>query len=178
MSGQKKSWWGRNWLWVLPAGCLGMLVVAVGLLAGIVVLGLKIIRSSDPYVQAVAAAKADPRVIAALGSPVTEGWFFNGSVNEKTDWSSGSGGSTSGNADLKISIHGPKGEGTIHAVATIQGGKWVFSLLVVTVKDSGRTIDLNEKPKKTEVNPVYQFGLAKYLASFTRQTAGFHHQYG
>lgn len=149
MNGKKKSWWGRNWIWMVSVGCLGMIVIVVGLLAVLIGIGLKIVKSSTPYVQAVAAAKADPRVIAALGSPINEGWFFNGNVTESSNWSSGAGSTSSGSANLKISIHGPKGEGTIHVVGTMSGGKWVFSILSVTIKATGQSIDLKEKSKKS-----------------------------
>jgi hypothetical protein len=148
-----------------------MVVLFIGLIAVMAAIGFKLIKSSGPYVQAVAAAKADARVVAALGSPMKEGLYFSGSVNEKSDWSLGSGGTTSGNADLRIAIHGPKGEGTIHVVGTMTGGKWVYSLLVVTIKDTGQTIDLNEKPKKGDLLENFKRNFPGSAALFTPQAA-------
>jgi hypothetical protein len=51
-------------------------------------------KSSDAYKRALAKAKADPRVVNALGSPITDGFFVWGKTNV-----SGS----SGYADLRAS---------------------------------------------------------------------------
>jgi hypothetical protein len=172
MGQQKKGWWGRNWVWFLPVGCMGIFILGVGLLVGLAAIGFHFLRSSDPYQMAVAAAKADPRVIAALGSPVEDGWFFSGNINESNSWSSGSGSSDSGIAEFTISIHGPKGKGTLHAVGSKSGGKWIFSLLVVTVNGTGKSIDLKENPKRSELRENYQRAAVAGGAAFSPQPAG------
>jgi hypothetical protein len=90
-------------------------------------------KQSDAYKMAVARAKADSRVTSALGTPISEGWFLSGKTNVN-------GGS--GDADLTIPISGPKGKGTIYAVATKSAGEWTYSKLVVKVDATGETIDL------------------------------------
>lgn len=90
-------------------------------------------KQSDAYKMAVARAKMDQRVISALGAPISEGWFLSG----KTNVNSGS-----GDADLSIPISGPKGKGTIYAVATKSAGDWTYSKLVVKIDSTGETIDL------------------------------------
>lgn len=91
-------------------------------------------KSSDAYKIAVARAKADERVISALGTPISEGWLVSGKTNV-------TGGS--GEADLSIPISGPKGKGTIYAVATKFAGEWTYSKLVVKIDSTGETIDLS-----------------------------------
>ena len=49
---QSKGWWGRNWKWFLPVGCLGLIVIALG---GITLV-LGIMKSSDVYKESVARA--------------------------------------------------------------------------------------------------------------------------
>jgi len=93
-------------------------------------------KSSDAYKTAVARAKADPRVIEAIGTPIDEGWFVSGTTNV-------SGGS--GESDISIPIHGPKGKATVYAVATKSAGEWEYSKLVVKVEETGDTIDLAEE---------------------------------
>jgi hypothetical protein len=137
---QRKGWWGRNWKWFVPTGCLGMVLLAVAfgfLIVGIVFGALK---SSDAYKSALAQAKADPRVMSALGSPITDGFFVGGKTNV-----SGS----SGDADMKVPISGPKGKGTLYFVASKFAGKWTFSKLMVGVADTGQRIDLIEDPATT-----------------------------
>ena len=90
-------------------------------------------KQSDVYKLAVARAKSDARVTAALGTPISEGWLLSG----KTSMTGGS-----GEADLTIPISGPKGKADIYAVATKSGGQWNFSKLSVKIAKTGETIDL------------------------------------
>jgi len=91
------------------------------------------LKQSDAYKMAVARAKADSRVVAALGTPIEEGWYLSGKTNVN-------GGS--GDADLSIPVSGPKGKGTIYAVATKSAGEWTYSKLQVKIESTGETIDL------------------------------------
>ena len=94
-----------------------------------------VMKSSDAYKIAVARAKSDQRVVAALGNPIHEGMFSSGKTNVN---------GPSGEADIAIPISGPKGKATIYAVATKSEGTWSFSKLDVKIEGSGETIDLNE----------------------------------
>ena len=93
------------------------------------------IKSSDVYKDALATAQTHPAVVQALGSPIKAGIFVMGSMN-----TSGS----SGQADLAIPISGPKGKGTIYAVASKSTGRWTFSKLAVEIKATKERIDLIE----------------------------------
>ena len=93
-------------------------------------------KSSDVYKTALARAKHDPRVIEALGQPIHAGWIVSGNTKVTGD---------SGESDLTIPIHGRKGQAKIYAVATRSEGVWQYSKLVVNVKATGETIDLNEE---------------------------------
>ena len=128
------GWWSRNWKWFVPTGCcLTPLVLGGALVAFLVLVVFGALKQSDVYKMAVARAKADSRVIAALGAPISEGWYLAGKTNVN-------GGS--GDADLSIPISGPKGKGTIYAVATKSAGEWTYSKLVVKIDSTGETIDL------------------------------------
>ena len=71
--------------------------------------------------------------MAALGTPIEEGWYLSGKTNVN-------GGS--GDADISIPISGPKGKGTIYAVATKSAGEWTYSKLQVKIDSTGEAIDL------------------------------------
>jgi hypothetical protein len=133
---------GGKLLWILPIGCLGLLVVCGGLAAVIYGVVRTSFRSSDPYQVAVARAKAHPDVIAALGSPIDEGALPSGSLNV-------SGGS--GSADLSIPIHGPDGKATVSVQAEKFAGKWEYRRIVATLSD-GQEIDLLVEPENPEVD--------------------------
>ena len=94
-----------------------------------------LMKSSDAYKDAVAAAKAHPSVQQTLGSPIEEGMFTTGSIKIS---------GPSGQADLAIPIAGPSGKATVYAVATRSAGQWTFSTLVVEIKDTKQRIDLLE----------------------------------
>ena len=98
------------------------------------------LKSSDAYKSALAQAQADPRVVSALGSPITDGFFVGGKTNV-----SGS----SGDADMTVPISGPKGKGTLYFVASKFAGKWTFSKLMVEVANTGERIDLIQDPATT-----------------------------
>ena len=129
------NWWQRNWKWFVPTGCLTLLALAALFIVCIVFFVFSIMKSSDAYKIAVARAKSDQRVVAALGTPIREGMFISGKTNVK---------GPSGEADMAIPISGPKGKATIYAVATKSEGQWSFSKLDVKIDRTGETIDLNE----------------------------------
>ena len=137
---QRTGWWGRNWKWFVPTGCLGMLLLVAGFVFIIVGIVFGALKSSDAYKSALAQTKADPRVVNALGSPITDGYFVSGKTNV-----SGS----SGQADMTVPISGPKGKGTMYFVASKFMGKWTFSKLVVTVDGTDEKIDMIEDPPRT-----------------------------
>jgi hypothetical protein len=128
------GWWSRNWKWFVPTGCcLTPLVLGGAFLAFVVVVVFGALKQSDVYKTAVARAKSDSRVTAALGTPISEAWYLSGNTNVN---------GASGDADLSIPISGPKGKGTIYAVATKSGGEWTYSKLNVKIDSTGETIDL------------------------------------
>ena len=128
----RRGWWSRNWKWFVPTGCLTVFAGFVAFILCIVFFVFSVIKSSDVYKTALARAKNDPRVIAALGTPIKDGMVPSGKTN--------SNGSV-GTADIAIPISGPKGKGTIYAIGTKSGGEWEFSKLSVEIQN-GETIDL------------------------------------
>src|ERR1700680_4216296 len=133
---QRTHWWGRNWKWFVPTGCLGMLLLAASFVVVILSIAFGARKSSDVYKAVLATAKADPRVISALGSPIEAGFFVSGETNVT---------GSSGHADLTVPISGPNGKGKIYFVASKFAGTWTFSRLVVEVGKTGEKIDLIEK---------------------------------
>ncbi len=130
------SWWGRNWKWVVPVGCLTPVVLCSGFIALIVFSVMGMLKSSDVYTEAVAAARANDEVKTLIGEPISEGAMPTGSININ--------GST-GQADLSIALSGPKGSATLNAKATRAEGQWTFSKLEVVPSGNGKRIDLRSQ---------------------------------
>jgi hypothetical protein len=99
----------------------------------IVFLVFGIIKSSDVYKTSLARAKNDPAVIEALGTPVKEGMFVSGNTHVE---------GPAGDANISIPISGPKGKGTVYAVATKSAGRWTYTTLEVEVHGRPDRIDL------------------------------------
>lgn len=126
---------GGKALWLIPAGCFGLVVVCAGVLAIVYGIVRTSFRSSEPYRVAVARARAHPDVIAALGTPIEEGAFPMGSISTH---------GASGSADLSIPIKGPNGKGTVYVTAQKFGGRWEIQRMEADA--GGRRIDLTEAP--------------------------------
>ena len=126
---QQKGCIGRNWKWMLPVGCLGLILAFVAVIGGIFLVAMSALKSSDVYQGALRAAQAHPAAQMRLGEPITDGWLVKGSV--KID---GSGGS----ANLEIPVSGPKNSGTLHVRAVNEGGAWMYERLDLIVEGGDR----------------------------------------
>lgn len=133
----RPGWWSRNWKWFVPSGCLAMLLLVGCFVFLIISIVFGALKSSDAYKAALDKAKADPRVVSALGTPITDGFFVGGKTNVS---------GTSGQADMTVPISGPNGKGTLYFVATKFAGKWTFSKVMVEIEKTGQRIDLIEDP--------------------------------
>ncbi|MHC4414118.1 MAG: cytochrome c oxidase assembly factor Coa1 family protein [Planctomycetota bacterium] len=133
----RKSWWGRHWKWVVPVGVLVPVVFCGGIFTLIVAIAFGVLKHTDPYTQAVARARADAEVTAALGSPIDEGFLVSGNFEVSGH---------SGHADLAIPISGPNGSGTVYLVAERSAGTWAFTTLEVAVEGRSESIDLLAGP--------------------------------
>jgi hypothetical protein len=147
---QTDGWWRRNWKWLLPVSALGaaglaMILAFFGVIAVIVVGSLNLVRTCGPARTAVARAASTPAVVAALGSPVQEGWLVNGTLDPGRY------------AKLTVPISGPSGNGRIELEASCKdcprrfwpfgreseaSAGWSFSTLVVELSATGQRIDL------------------------------------
>jgi TonB family protein len=136
---QQKGCWGRNWKWIVPTGCLGLILACVAIVAGIFFFVISTVRSSDVYQQALEKAKSNPEVVAELGEPIKEGWLVRGSIESNGLWR---------HAKFSIPISGPKNSGTIYAEASMSldvVDKWRFTTLEVEVQGRPDRIELLER---------------------------------
>lgn len=119
-------------------GCLSTILALSTMLVfvgGILFLILNDFTSSPVYIQALKAARADPRVIQALGEPIQPGWFVTGSLEEQ---------GLSGDANLVIPLSGSRKNGTLYAAAREGNGVWRFYTLAVRVDGDSEIITLDK----------------------------------
>lgn len=129
----EKEWYERNKKWAVPLGVVVTILAMVGFFGGVFLFVFGVFKYSDVYVKSLTQAQASPAVIQILGEPIEEGYLVFGSIHVN---------GPSGEADIAIPISGPKGSGTIYAVATKSAGIWHFQVLEVDIKGSEERIDL------------------------------------
>jgi TonB family protein len=131
---QQKGCLGRNWKWMLPVGCLGLILAVVALIGGIVFVAMSAIKSSEVYQGALKVVQTHPAAVERLGEPIQDGWFVQGNI--KID---GSG----GNANFQIPVSGPKSSGTLYVKAVSPDGTWMYERLDLAV--NGQTVSLLDR---------------------------------
>jgi hypothetical protein len=142
---RQRGWFRRNLWWLIP-GAVVILVLPCGCCGGIILWGVRALKSSEPYQMALDRVRKDPRMIAELGEPMQEtGWMPMGNIN----YNAGVGG-TAGNATFDFNLSGPKGTAHVHFEAIYGNGKWSFRVLDATPSSTGQKISLlaEEKPAK------------------------------
>ncbi|NJN68336.1 MAG: hypothetical protein HC884_17310 [Chloroflexaceae bacterium] len=132
---KSKGWFGRNWKWCLPVGCLGVTVPIIACIALVFFGVFGALKSSEVYLAALERAQQDPRVTSELGTPIEPGMMVSGSISFD---------GSSGNADLSIPLTGPNNSGTLHVVAEKRGETWNYSVMEVTVEGKMEPINLLE----------------------------------
>lgn len=116
------------WVKWIVLGCVGLIVVGLSVAAGVVALVMGSLKQSDAYKEALDKVRADAAAVEALGEPIEPGFFLSGTVNVS---------GPSGDANLSIPLHGPRGKGTLYLEATKQAGRWKYSLLELAVAGGG-----------------------------------------
>jgi Cytochrome oxidase complex assembly protein 1 len=129
---EQRTWWGRNWKWILPLGCL----VGVVFCAGFAAIILGSMRSSWACSEGVTLARHNEKVVEKLGEPIETGWLVSGSIKVA---------GPSGSADLAVPLHGPHNSGTLYVVAHEAAGQWRFDRAEVEVNGLEKRIDLLTK---------------------------------
>lgn len=129
----KPGWFARNWMWLVPLGCLAPIIGLVLFIGGIVAVVGGAVRMSDPYKIGIERARESLEVASALGEPLEVGWLVSGNINVN---------GPSGSADLSVPLSGPDGTGTLFIVAEKTAGEWDFKRLEVEVDGEDTRIDL------------------------------------
>ncbi|MGH8080995.1 MAG: cytochrome c oxidase assembly factor Coa1 family protein, partial [Lysobacter sp.] len=97
------GWFGRNWKWFVPTGCLSLVLLFTLSVFALIGLGLKgasgLLTSAEPVKHSLTLAEANATVVAALGKPLETGMMLEGSLRTEN---------SSGSADLTIPLKGPK----------------------------------------------------------------------
>lgn len=134
MNAAAPNWFGRNWKWAVPVGCLTLALVLLCAAAAFVYFVFGMMKQAEPYQHALGVAQSHPALVQALGSPVRAGILLSGSVEVTDD---------GGSADLSFPVEGPRGEATVHVVARKVRDEWIYDVIEADLGASGR-IDLRD----------------------------------
>jgi hypothetical protein len=114
---------------------------AVGIWPGVAVLlsvGIfALIGNSEVCQIAVQQAQSNPAVAERLGQPIKRGLLVSGNIETS---------GPSGRANLEIPLSGPRGKGTLYAVAVRSVGIWKFEVLQLDVRGDSNRVDLLNGP--------------------------------
>jgi len=134
---QQKSWFSRNWMWLVPVGgCLTIILLFVFGIGALIFGAFSMITNSTPYEYALEQAKNNPQVIELLGTPIDTDGIMQGNISFEND---------EGNADFQIPIEGPNEKAKIIVIAQKDYGEWIYEELYVEIKESKEKINLLDK---------------------------------
>ena len=133
---KEKSWFKRNWKWVVPTGGCLVLILIVVFGVGALIFGVsKMFTGSQPYEYAMKRASENQYLTDRLGEPIKANGMIIGNINFKNN---------SGSADFSIPIKGPNGTADLFIVGEKSAGEWEYSKLHVIINGSNEKINLLE----------------------------------
>jgi TonB family protein len=143
---QRRGCWGRNWKWIVPVGCLGLILLVLAAAGGIFYFVVSAVKNSDVYNLALEKVKEDQAVVAELGQPISDGWLLNGSIETHNGDS---------HAKFQFPVSGPKNSATVYVDALkvrdlYPDGRWHFQTLEVEVKGQPGRINILQGTEGTE----------------------------
>jgi len=112
------------------------LSIVAGIAAVFVVVLFALIGDSEVCKLAYARAQSSSAVQQRLGEPIKRGFFVSGTIEIL---------GPDGKADIEIPISGPKGKGTLYALARKSAGVWKFETLDATFDGGSERISILAK---------------------------------
>ena len=137
----KRSWLDRHGRWKIPLGCLIVVLLFCAFVAVILTVVNVSFRNSTVYQEALARAGRSPEVVSRIGEPLQPGRIAQGKLNVA--------GST-GTANMRIPVTGPRGQATIVLDARKVDGAWVFRTLEVEFEGQSDVVNLLEGAPASE----------------------------
>ena len=131
----RTNWFGRNWKWVVPVGCLVPVLFLGGSALAIFFFAMGVMKQTAAYKTALARAQTNPAVIEAIGSPISQTGIVSGNSNVN---------GATGEVNLSIPLKGRKGKATLYVEAKKSADIWYFQTMQVKIEKTGERIDLNQ----------------------------------
>ncbi|RYJ38580.1 Coa1 domain containing protein [Flavobacterium anhuiense] len=132
---QKQSWLNRNWKWLIPSGCLTLIILVALFIGGIFYEVTSVLKDSEAYKESMTALQNNKLVVEKLGSPIETDGIVSGTVTSSNSVRT---------CDVQVPLKGPKGKGTLFIVGE-KRGTWKYSEMSVYIENTNEKIDLLKK---------------------------------
>lgn len=129
----QRSWFSRNWGWLLGGGCLSIIVVVILVIVGAFYKISDSISGSEPYTYAFSQAIENEEVIDFLGEPIESDGMGSTSYKNRNGKST---------VSLTIPIKGAIDEGEIIVEAEKINNEWAYNTLYVKIDGESELIYL------------------------------------
>lgn len=137
MEVQQKSWFGRNWPWVLPVGgCLAVILLFVFGIGAAFFGVTKMLKNSEAYEYAVEEATNNEELIAVIGEPIETDGIMQGSINYRNGDAS---------VDIRVPLKGPNGKAFVSIKGEKRDDTWNYEEFYITIKETNEQINLLDK---------------------------------
>ncbi|MBB4129775.1 cytochrome c oxidase assembly factor 1 family protein [Xanthomonas sp. 3075] len=117
---QSPNFWSRHWKWMVPGIGVALFLLLALVIGGLLSVIAATLKSRDVYRDVLCIARADARVVQALGAPVDDAFLPSGSISYTGQ---------AGEAHLSVDLHGPRGDGNVQVDATRRHGRWSYQTL-------------------------------------------------
>lgn len=136
------QWLIKNWVWAIPAGFLGVVIICSGCVVVFYIGGYNALQNASPLKDAREIAAKNEVVIDALGAPIQTGLLDDKAKFEGTKWV------------FDVPIQGPKGIGELHVHATFDKEKdtWTLHEVAFRSEENPDWQDLLDEPVEIKLN--------------------------
>ncbi|RXG18176.1 cytochrome oxidase complex assembly protein 1 [Leeuwenhoekiella aestuarii] len=137
LENEERSWWSRNWKWVVPVGgCFTVILLGIILIGGAFFSFFSAVKSGSGGDEAFEIAQNNTKVIEALGEPIEKGTFGS---NYNVKYNNGH-----KTTEATIPINGPNGEATLTVKTSGSDDDKVYEVFEIQLENTGEIIDLRE----------------------------------
>lgn len=135
----QRSWFAKNWAWVLPVGCCsGCLLMILLFIGGVGATAFSVfsnLKDSTPAEEVLIAVNKNSKAIEFLGTNIVSDGFPLGNISINND---------DGEVDFVLPVRGDKGMGTLTVNGIRANQKWIYEDLYITIKETQEQINLLE----------------------------------
>lgn len=134
----QKSWWGRNWKWVVPVGgCFSLIVLMILGLGGLIFGFTSAVNDSTAFKEAMKRTSENEYIVSTLGEPIEKDGLGSTSMNYSNGLKT---------VQFSIPIKGPNGTATLKVIGEGIDDTWKYAQMDVFLSERDTIVNLLEEP--------------------------------